>query len=417
MWNRSGKRRMGLVLGLGAALVASLGYVAAKDRLWFLTAPRQDATAPLDPPASEDRAAELPAGSDPGHAPQSERQASREGPSDEESRLAGLGPGPAPVPGGNPDAVADDTAGDLPEAPRFDVVRVASDGSAVVAGQAAPGARVTVFADADPIAETTADKSGSFVALFDAPPAPKPRALTLGSDGAEARSAAVVMLLPPPPPVADAGANAGPHSGDGAGLPAGRAEGAAPAVAATAIVRADAVEVRGTAPDRARGGGVTLASIGYGKAGDVRLGGFASAGADLRLYVDGTFAEAATAAPDGSWQLRLGDVDAGLYRLRIDEIGANGRVESRVETPFQRDFPELPQDLPAVPGADLPEGAVVPGSVTVQPGNDLWTLARIHYGEGVRYTQIFTANREMIRNPDLIYPGQIFVLPEDAAAD
>ena len=49
--------------------------------------------------------------------------------------------------------------------------------------------------------------------------------------------------------------------------------------------------------------------------------------------------------------------------------------------------------------------------MTVQPGNNLWTLARTHYGSGVRYTQIFTANRDQIRDPDLIYPGQIFNMP------
>ena len=51
-------------------------------------------------------------------------------------------------------------------------------------------------------------------------------------------------------------------------------------------------------------------------------------------------------------------------------------------------------------------------SVTVQPGNNLWTLAQAHYGSGVSYTQIFTANRDQLRDPDLIYPGQIFSMPE-----
>ena len=50
--------------------------------------------------------------------------------------------------------------------------------------------------------------------------------------------------------------------------------------------------------------------------------------------------------------------------------------------------------------------------MTVQPGNNLWTLARLHYGSGVLYTQILTANRDLIRDPDLIYPGQIFAMPE-----
>jgi len=41
----------------------------------------------------------------------------------------------------------------------------------------------------------------------------------------------------------------------------------------------------------------------------------------------------------------------------------------------------------------------------------LWRLSRTTYGEGTRYAVIYKANREQIRNPNLIYPGQIFVLP------
>ena len=70
--------------------------------------------------------------------------------------------------------------------------------------------------------------------------------------------------------------------------------------------------------------------------------------------------------------------------------------------------------LPAGPGRS---GGAPATSVTVQPGNNLWTLAREHYGSGVLYTQIHTANRELIREPELIYPGQIFVLPEGAPAE
>ena len=48
---------------------------------------------------------------------------------------------------------------------------------------------------------------------------------------------------------------------------------------------------------------------------------------------------------------------------------------------------------------------------TVQPGNTLWAIARERYGEGIMYVMVFEANRDRIRNPDLIYPGQVFVLP------
>ncbi len=49
----------------------------------------------------------------------------------------------------------------------------------------------------------------------------------------------------------------------------------------------------------------------------------------------------------------------------------------------------------------------------VQPGNSLWRIARRSYGEGLRYTVIYDANKDQIRNPDLIYPGQVFVLPDN----
>jgi nucleoid-associated protein YgaU len=45
-------------------------------------------------------------------------------------------------------------------------------------------------------------------------------------------------------------------------------------------------------------------------------------------------------------------------------------------------------------------------------GDNLWQISRTTYGRGIRYTVIYKANRDQIRDPDLIYPGQIFVLPK-----
>ena len=51
------------------------------------------------------------------------------------------------------------------------------------------------------------------------------------------------------------------------------------------------------------------------------------------------------------------------------------------------------------------------GLIIVQPGNNLWNISRVIYGRGVRYTTIYDANRDQIRDPDLIYPGQVFRAP------
>ncbi|MCC0065005.1 MAG: LysM peptidoglycan-binding domain-containing protein [Defluviimonas sp.] len=51
--------------------------------------------------------------------------------------------------------------------------------------------------------------------------------------------------------------------------------------------------------------------------------------------------------------------------------------------------------------------------VTVQPGFTLWRIARENYGDGVLYVKVFEANKDQIRDPDLIYPGQIFTVPAE----
>jgi nucleoid-associated protein YgaU len=50
-------------------------------------------------------------------------------------------------------------------------------------------------------------------------------------------------------------------------------------------------------------------------------------------------------------------------------------------------------------------------TTTVTRGDSLWRISRSAYGVGTRYAIIYRANREQIRNPNLIRPGQVFVLP------
>lgn len=334
-------------------------------------------------------------------------------------------------------------------APSFDLVRIAPDGAAVIAGRAAPSAQVTIHGEEGPIAKAEADDAGDFVAIFRATPGTEPQALTLeGEDpaGARATSPDVVVLLPEAPGSEAAMPEAGEAAQDGAGAPseetsaetaqaaagdvaqaAPEAETAAvpagaeatretaapgdepaPRVAATVVLRGDAPVEATPAPS---GQDLTLASISYAETGLVTLAGVGAAGARLRAYVDDRFAEDGAVGADGRWTLALGDVAAGVYRLRIDALRADGTVVSRIETPFQRDFPAV------AAGGEPVDGRARPAAITVQPGNNLWTLARIHYGSGVLYTQIHTANRDLIRDPELIYPGQIFVLPKAAPAE
>ena len=48
---------------------------------------------------------------------------------------------------------------------------------------------------------------------------------------------------------------------------------------------------------------------------------------------------------------------------------------------------------------------------TVKRGDCLWNIAKRFYGNGAKYTTIYIANRSKIRNPNLIYPGQVLWIP------
>ncbi len=155
---------------------------------------------------------------------------------------------------------------------------------------------------------------------------------------------------------------------------------------------------------------VALDAISYDPLGKVRLEGRGSKGEGfVRVYLDNRPIHTEPIAPDGSWQAFLPEVSAGVYTLRLDEIDARGDVVSRIETPFKRESPELlARALPAPP----PDGGYTLTQVTVQPGNTLWGIASRAYGEGILYVRVFEANRDRIRDPDLIYPGQVFVVPQ-----
>ena len=158
---------------------------------------------------------------------------------------------------------------------------------------------------------------------------------------------------------------------------------------------------------------VALDSISYSDTGEVKLSGRASTpDARVRIYVDNRAVTTAPVDESGAWRSSLPEVDAGIYTLRVDEVGAGGEVTSRVETPFKReDVATLAAQDDDKDGDGTPEPPRM-SVVTVQPGSTLWAISREAYGEGILYVRVFEANRDRIRDPDLIYPGQVFELPQ-----
>ena len=153
---------------------------------------------------------------------------------------------------------------------------------------------------------------------------------------------------------------------------------------------------------------IALDSITYNPAGDVALAGRGSGSGFVRVYLDNKPIKTLPIDPDGRWRAPLPEVDTGVYTLRIDEINDAGTVVSRIETPFKREEPAVLAELNS---GQAPENGITLTQVTVQPGNTLWGIASKNFGDGMLFVRVFEANKERISNPDLIYPGQVFAIP------
>lgn len=292
-------------------------------------------------------------------------------------------------PNGQPNASTpkSEPVGGVADRPTFDIVRVNPQGDTVIAGRARPNSEITVLQGDKVIGRARADKRGEWVLVPQTPIAPGTHALTIVSrraDGTEVSSDQSVVVVVPE------------RGKDVAGNPASGTSGSLALAIPKDGKRAPVVlQTPGGIGDAQ----LSLDAIDYGQAGgNLGLSGRAPPGVEVRVYLGNKFIGRATADEKGIWRLNPGiDIAPGLYQMRVDRVDSAGKVTARVELPFSR----------AAPVSGLAAGTVV----FVQPGNSLWRLARRSYGEGLRYTEIYQANKDQIRNPDLIYPGQVFVLP------
>ena len=266
--------------------------------------------------------------------------------------------------------------------PNFDIVRVDRTGYAVIAGRAAPGAEVTVFANGEELAQTGAEADGSWALSTDTPLDAGPVELSLSMttpDGMTIRSEQTVIILVP------------------------AQEGDAPRVLRT--TPGGATEVLQEPGDVGEGlGPLALDVIDYDDSGAVIFSGRATPGAVVQIFINRQLIGQAQANDRGRWVLSPdATINPGVYQLLIVQLDDNGRPAYAIELPFERASPD-----------DIQLGD---GRVIVQPGNSLWRIARRAYGEGAQYTIIYAANADQIRDPDLIYPGQVFDVPENPAEE
>jgi nucleoid-associated protein YgaU len=302
-----------------------------------------------------------------------------------------------------------------PLEPAFDVVNVDPSGEAVIAGRAAPNAKVELRDAGKTVAEATADAAGQFVII---PPALAPGdhnlSLAASADKAQpAISSTVAVSVPEakvavsvPPPESKAAAAPTPPPGAPLSMP--------PAQAMRTVA----------APSPPAGSRVVIQSVEADAVGGLIAKGSAEPNAAVRLYLnDAGVADARTQA-DGRWSLTIkGGMTPGGYLMRADEVNpGSSTVIASVNTPF--DYPAAPASAsPAAPtvasasaGQTSAPSSADPVIDSVQTkrvvtGHTLWELSRNYYGDPTRYPVIYEANKWEIHNPNLIYPGQVVVVP------
>jgi nucleoid-associated protein YgaU len=259
-------------------------------------------------------------------------------------------------------------------APSFDIVRINPQGETVIAGRAMPKAEIVILDGGKEIGRVAADNRGEWVFVPDQPLPPGSRELSLratNTDGSVRETDSPVILVVP-----DRSKNKD-------------------ASLAVKVNPDGSIEIL-QGPDSKDGEGIlSVAGIKYDERGRLSLTGKASPKALLQIYLDNHPLGRTQADAQGHWHYSTkAELHKEDHSLRIDQLGADGKVTARAEITFS-------------PAGDLP----AEGKITVERGNSLWRIARRAYGSGFDYMVIYEANKDQIGDPNRIYPGQVFNVP------
>ena len=457
----------------GLAIVAAVGIAGVtRDRWMGAPAP---AVAPAETAAPAPAPAEAPVATAPAPAPAPAEQpapateaAAPAAPAAETAEATPAAPAQPEAPKAEP--VVEQPATNAvakPEVPAFDTVRVDKTGEAVIAGRAEAGSEVVVKLNGMEIGKTVANADGAFVVVPDAPLPAGSGAMTIEAKGKGDLNPinseqSVAVIVPEGQPEKALVAVVSP---DAPTKVLQKPE----VVTPEAPKAADApAETPVAAPKPAKL--VSIDAVDYDPAGNIVFSGQGEKGNTARIYVDNAFIGDAVVGDDGRWTFSgTTTVAKGVHTLRVDGLDGKGSVVNRVEVPFFREDQTKVADAaqPAAPAAVQPEPAAQPaqapaaevpaaaavaeqpapapqpaaeqqttktaeetvaatapveaapappkeGRVVIQPGNNLWRISRVLYGNGNKFTMLYEANKDQIRNPNLIYPGQIFKTPDVA---
>ncbi len=357
-------------------------------------------------------------------------------------------------------------------APTFDVVRVEGNGSVVIAGKATGKAKVEIVTGSQVIGTAVAGTDGDFAVVLDKPLKPGYYQIVLRStapDSVVATSTETTVVSVPEHPGGQVLALV-----EEPGKPSQLITVSEPAKSLTSatteqMVNAPTVTSAAMVAEQpAQGSFNTLAqekiSVWTVEIGGTKIliTGAADAERKVRAYANESLIGEAVTTPEGRFLIKAErDLPVGDYIVRVDALEADGvKIVARAAVPFTREPSEaitavattqsetvkstkhgtaspvpvastetsitladhpakiaattVTQTQPTHGQADaaMPKLQSVNSSVIIRRGDSLWGISRRVYGYGVRYSSIYLANQDQIHDPDRIWPGQVFRVPE-----
>jgi nucleoid-associated protein YgaU len=256
-------------------------------------------------------------------------------------------------------------------APSFAAARVGASGEAVVSGHGEPGATISLIARDRVLGQSPVTQRGEWTIVIDRP-------LGSGSQDMTARAERPGSSL---------------QSEDHIIVDLGAGH-ATPLVLDMRFGHATRFLQR---PDDLPAAALSVDNADYDSADGIFISGHVGQNAAVRLYLDNQPIGDAMTDAAGDWTFRPSNLAAGAYTLRIDELGPKGLVAARIEVPFER-----------AQAASVAHSLLGDQTLIVQRGDSLWRIARALPGPSYQYTVLYRSGQDQVRDPNLIYPGQVF---------
>lgn len=333
--------------------------------------------------------------------------------------------------------------------PVFDVLRLEGNGSLVIAGKAAPNSVVDVISKTRVLGSAKAGENGDFAIILDEALKSGDYQLVLratAEDNSVATSQQTAILSVPATPdgqvlalVEEPGqasrmiTTPQVSGGNAAQTPENKDVPAAAHGNDAAVTLLPSQAVQGGLAEGNSRDAVSIAVEAVEIEGrSVFVAGHARGGQTVNVSANETLLGTAVITPEGRYLVQTQQPFAvGDYIIRADLMDKGGKILATARVPFRREAGEnIAAVAPAIAAQSAPNAGQAAqesqpagetqaqplekaeGSVIIRKGDNLWTISKRTYGSGTRYTTIYLANTDQIKNPDLIWPGQVFVMPK-----